>query len=428
MPTEMWSAYPPEVNSSRWEMGTGPATWVAAAGIWTEFAALVMASAASLSGEIAVMTGTTVTGLTSTAMLTSSVPFLAWMGAMEGIALINALACSTVAQAWGVATTGIIPAPVVTQNRITEGIAEATNFFGVNTPIIAELNREYAQFWMQDAMSMMTYDEAVSLATMPKLAPPPPTIPGAQTMSAAVDSAVQMGAETAQQVSQQALEQTTQGGQELGQNATQGSSQMMSQMMGMAGQLPQQFGQMMQPMGQMFQQVPQQFSQLLSQFMGGSQSGGGLGDSFALGDLNGMSGGLPMFTGGGSGIGGGIGSSGGGGPLNMSLPSGGGGGGGSAINTALGSGSGMAGPMNAMSGQGDRSVRNAVNLSGVPAPTMGSGATSNMGNGMAPMGGAPVGGAGNQGGSGSRKLDTILAADTGSYTQTDSRQERKLFS
>jgi hypothetical protein len=197
----------------------------------------------------------------------------------------------------------------------------------------------------------------------------------------------------------------------------------------MAGQLPQQFGQMMQPMGQMFQQVPQQFSQLLSQFMGGSQSGGGLGDSFALGDLNGMSGGLPMFTGGGSGMGGGIGSSGGGGPLNMGLPSGGGGGGGgSAINTALGSGAGMAGPMNSMSGQGDRSVRNAVNLSGVPAPTMGSGATSNMGSGMAPMGGAPVGGAGNQGGSGSRKIDTILAADTEPYNQPDYRQVRKMFS
>lgn len=430
MPTEIWSGYPPEVNSTRWEMGTGPATWVAAAAIWTDFAALVMASAQSLSAEIAAMTGVTVTGLTSVAMLTSSVPFLGWMGAMEGIALMNALACSTVAQAWGTTTAGIIPAPVVTQNRITEAMAEATNFFGINTPIITELNRQYGQFWMQDAMSMMTYDEAVSLATMPKPAPPPPSLPGAQTMSAAVDSAVQAGTDTAMQASQQAVEQTSKGTQELSQGAagsSQNASQMVSQMAGMVGQLPQAAMQPFQQVMQQGQQIPQILQQLLGQFMSGPQMGGDLGSSFALGDMAALNGGVPLLTG--AGAVGGLGAgSGGGAPLNMSLP-GGGGGGGAPLNTTLGSGAGIGGTtMGTLTGNGDRTVRAAVNLSGVPAPTMGSGNATTAGNGMAPMGGAPVGGAGAQPPAGGRKSEVILAADTSSYTPADIKQERKLFS
>jgi PPE-repeat protein len=433
MPTEMWSSYPPEVNSSRWEMGTGPASWAAAAAVWTNFAGLVATSATSLAGEIAVMTGATVTGSTSVAMLSSSVPFLGWLGAMGGVALVNAAACATVAQAWGTATAGIIPAPVVTQNRITEGIAEATNFLGINTPLITELNREYGQFWVQDAVSMMTYDEAVSLATLPKPAPPPPTLPGSSVLGSAVDSATEMAVQTAMETPQQLAQQAMEGAQELNQGAAgsaQNASQMVSQMAGMAGQLPQMAMQPFQQFMQQGQQLPQMFQQLLGQFMSGPQMGGDLGSSFALGDMAALNGGVPLLTG--AGAVGGLGAgSGGGAPLNMSLPSGGGGGGG-AINTALGSGAGIGSgitPMGTASNSGG-TTRAAVNLSGVPAPTMGSGNASTMGSGMAPvggMGGAGAAGAGGSGG-GARRSEIILAADVGNNDYVDTRQERKLFS
>lgn len=403
MATEMWSGYPPEVNSGRWEAGTGPETWMAASAIWTEFAGIVMTATASLIGEIAMMTGSTLSGSTSVAMMASSVPFVGWLASMEALALTQAAACATVAAAWSTATAGIIPLPVVTQNRITEAALQASNFFGVNTPAIAELNRQYGQFWTQDAMSMMNYDQAVVLATTPKMAPPPPPLSSMTGAAELPAQAAQTAANAAQNASK--MSEVGQGMQELiGQGAQSGDmSSMMSSMMGpmqsmMGAANPSQLGQGMQSM-----MGPMQ--SMMGQFMSGPQMGGGLNGQFGSSGAFTSTGGVPLGMGSGAGAGMGA----GGGGMGM------GGGGGAPLGT-----------LNSAS----QNVKPISNLSGVPAPTMGSGnqaSNSRMmgGGGMGPMGGMGAG----SGQQSSRKSDTILAAhvDNSVYDQVDPRQERAMF-
>jgi PPE-repeat protein len=77
-PIETWIGYPPELNATRFEMGTGPGSWEDASAIWTELGALVTTSLGTISANIAMMTGVSLQGLTSVAMAGSSVPFLTW--------------------------------------------------------------------------------------------------------------------------------------------------------------------------------------------------------------------------------------------------------------------------------------------------------------------------------------------------------------
>ena len=410
MATEAWSGYPPEVNSGRWEAGTGPASWEAAAAVWTDFAGLVLAAAQGLMSEIAMLTGVTITGMTSVSMMASSIPFFAWLAAMEAHALMQAMACQIVATAWATATTGIIPLPVVNQNRITEANAEATNFFGVNTPLIGELNREYGQFWTQDGSSMMTYDEAVMTATMPKMAPPPPPLANlAGGAGKVAETAAQTAADSAQTAAQMA--QQSQGlADAMGQQGSASGDQMgsmmgmMQQPMQMASQMGSQMGGQFQSLTQPLQPMMQSLQSLMGQFSNGPQFGQGLDGAFAPSSLGMGSGGLPL-SGGGAGMGGG------GGGLGM----GGGGMGG--------------GPMGNLAGHGEK-VKATSNLSGVPGPSLGAGnKVSGVSNGMGPMGGGGMGGAGagsNQ--SSSRKSETILAANVEDlYGRTDSRAEARMF-
>jgi len=401
------------MNSGRWEAGTGPASWEAAAGLWTDFAGIVLSAATELMTTIGLMTGVTITGLSSVAMLASSVPFFAWLATMEAHALLQATACQMVATAWATATQGIIPLPVVNQNRITEANAEATNFFGVNTPLIGELNREYAQFWTQDGASMMTYDEAVSMATKPKMAPPPPPLSSAVTAAAnAAQQLAQTGAESAQNASSLG-DTASQFGDMAGQTGSTGGDSMGS-MMQMATQAPQMVSQMGGQMGGQFQSLTQPLQSMmqplqsmLGQFSGGPQFGQGLNGAFSPASLGSATGGLPL-----SGLG-----------------AGGGG---------MGAGGGMGGGIGGMGGGGALGNLNGSStklsptstLSGVPGPSMGSGAKMGAGNGM--MGGGGMGGAGGHGAGGqgsSKKSETILAANVEDlYGKTDRREEARMFS
>lgn len=404
MATETWSGYPPEVNSGRWEAGTGPETWLAASAVWTSFAEIVATATASLMGEIATMTGSTLTGMTSVSMLTSSVPFFGWLAHMEATALMHSVACATVAESWGTCTAGIIPLPVVNQNRITEASLVASNIFGQNSPAIAELDREYGQFWAQDGASMMSYDSAVTVATMPKfVSPPPPLANLAGGASQLADNAAQTAAQAGQSASSLGSEMSSIG-ETSSQAASQSSSSMgeMSSLMQAPAQAVSSLGQAANPSSLMqpAQSLMQPFQSLLGQFMNGPQMGGGLGDAFSGASL-GATGGVPFSSS--------LGAGGGGGGIGM-----GGGAGGGMIGGNLGSTS-------------ERTIKPVTNLSGVPP--MGSGGKLAATN--AAMGGGGMGGMGGARGGGSestRKSDTIIAAQSAAHqSASDVREERKLF-
>lgn len=395
--TEPWGGYPPEVNSGRWELGTGPETWVAASAVWTSFAEIVATATASLMGEIATMTGATLTGMTSVSMLASSVPFFGWLAHMESTALMHSLACATVAQAWGQCTAGIIPLPVVNQNRITEAALQATNIFGQNSPAIAEMDREYAQFWTQDGASMMDYDAAVSLATVPKMVMPPPPL---ANLAGGADQLADSAAQVATQAGQSASSMGSEMG-DLSDAGSQAGGQMgqMSSMMEAPMQAVSSMGQMANPQSLMqpAQSLMQPLQSMLGQFMSGPQMGGGLGDAFQGAGV-GSTGGVPLSSmGGGAGMGGGMGAGG----------------------AAMGN----------LSSASEKVIKPVTNLSGVPP--MGSG--GKLGATQAGMSGGGMGGMGGMSGVGrgetTRKTEGIVAAhqEAPHFDAAEAREERKLF-
>ena len=404
IPSETWIGYPPEINATRFELGTGPGSWEAAAAVWTELGALVMTSLGTISANIAAMTGVSLQGLTSVAMAASSVPFLAWLAEMGALAAVSATARAIVAASWGAATAGLIPTPVVTANRIAEAQAEATNFFGINTPLIMELNREYGQFWTQNGGTMMTYDQAVALATTPKFATPPPILSTGQGATQMMDSAAQIGSQAAQQVTQ-----FGDIGQQMGQQASQTAGQTgtggMDQIMSTITQIPQQItgqGQsLIQGVQQLPQQVGSQLQNLMSSFMSGPQMGNGLDGAFS-----------PAFASTGSGL-----------PLGANLGAGSGAGMG-----GMGAG-GFGSPLNTLSGAGSK-VTQASNTTGVPAPIGAGNKTTTAGTG--PMGGAPMHGGRPGGGEGSKvsgKNEKIFAEqeEDSLYEEMTPEEERRLF-
>lgn len=324
MTIEPWPMFPPEINAGRYEAGTGPFTWDAAAAQWLTFSGLVLQAAAVVAAEAATMglnwQGTAMVGLGA-----SVSKFMGWLAEMEVIALSNAMACAAVSAAYAAGMTSMIPQPVVTQNRITEAIAEATNFLGINTGLISMLNMEYAQFWGQNGTTMVTYDQAVTMATVPKPINPPPPLASAAGAASELQNAASLAADksisTAVQSSMQGFQQGLQGGTQGGQSAAQGPGSMAQSMMGSMGQFAQMPQQAMQGLTQFPQQLMQPAQQLMQPLqslmsgMGGKGLDGaadvGLGGPGAFSALGAGGGGTASAMsgggGGGVGLGGGLG-------------------------------------------------------------------------------------------------------------------------
>lgn len=173
--TEPWPGYPPEMNAFRMESGVGAPTWIASAEMWALFAGLTGEAIAVMMAEIASLTANW-NGPAAIQLTMATGPHFAWLGLMEAIAAFNAMSCFAVVEAYALATGTMIPVPVITANRVAELTAEATNFFGINEGLILFLNQQYGQYWVENATNMVTYDEAVSIATIPKPSFPPPPL------------------------------------------------------------------------------------------------------------------------------------------------------------------------------------------------------------------------------------------------------------
>ena len=63
----------------------------------------------------------------------------------------------------------------------------ATNFLGINTPAIMATEAEYAEFWVQDAITMYVYQAASTAAAV--LQPIAPASPAANPAAAGIQGA-----------------------------------------------------------------------------------------------------------------------------------------------------------------------------------------------------------------------------------------------
>ena len=347
--TEPWPSYTPEMNSGRMEVGTGPASHVAAAGAFTTLAAKFEMQQAELlanTGAMDVMWP----GLTVAARQAKVAAYSAWIQTQVAECLRMASANAVMAASYTMARGDLIPSVVSIQNRIDQAIAVATNFLGINQPVITTLDTTYVEHWTQNATSMSLYDAQVITASapVPKMPPPPLVNPAEPAMDAAQQAVSSLAQNTAGSVAnQQAMDP--------------------SQLMSSGQQLMSAPQQLLQPFQQAFSAPQQMAQQLMSSFQGmGNGAGSGSGGDM-LGSYS------PLAMGGGA-AGGGASLGGGGGAFS------GAGGGVGGLRPALSAAASPGGPMTAMS--------STQSLAG-GAKTAVPGASSSLpGGGMGGLGGA----------------------------------------
>ncbi len=191
-----FAAIPPEINSALMYTGAGSGPLMAAASAWSNLAAELSTTATSWESIIANLTTQQWTGAGSTAAAAAAQPYIGWLSTTSAAAEHAAAQASASAAAYEAAFAGIVPPPVIAANRAQLAALVATNFLGINTPAIMATEAQYAEMWVQDAVTMSTYQAAATAASVlqPLTSASPTTNPAATAIQgAAVPAAATNG-------------------------------------------------------------------------------------------------------------------------------------------------------------------------------------------------------------------------------------------
>ncbi|OBK60871.1 hypothetical protein A5653_03770 [Mycobacterium colombiense] len=160
-----YGAFPPEFNSARIYSGPGSGSFVAAASAWSALAAELNSAALSYEQVITALSSEEWTGTASAAMAQAAAPYAAWMTTTAAQAEEAATQARAAAAAYETALASSVPPPLIAANRTQSQQLQATNVLGQNTPLIAQLEAQYGEYWAQDAGAMYSYAGQSSSAT-----------------------------------------------------------------------------------------------------------------------------------------------------------------------------------------------------------------------------------------------------------------------
>ncbi|WP_454793812.1 PPE domain-containing protein [Mycolicibacterium lutetiense] len=170
------AVFPPEINTGLVHGGAGPAPLEQAA---MAFAAAAVQDEANAQQLIAILNAVRSQweGQAAEQATSQLTPLIEWF---QSLAVNGTATQAQIQLAASAIATAIAEAPVpplVTENRTTWGVLNATNFFGVNTPAINVQDGHYLEMWFQAAFARATSDVETATATG-ALAPwSPPTVP-----------------------------------------------------------------------------------------------------------------------------------------------------------------------------------------------------------------------------------------------------------
>jgi PPE-repeat protein len=294
IPTMLWHAMPPELNTGRLMAGAGAAPMLQAAAGWEAFAILLETQADELAGSLAALTSAW-SGSASERAVSATMPMVVWLRTTAMQAQKRAMQAVAQADSYTVALATTPPLVEIEQNHITHGILEGTNFFGINTIPIGLNEADYLiRMWNQAAGVMDAYQTETTANTLfePILPMTPIVIPGVgeSTAAGAIGQAAAMaplsamreaafahvgaqatvestGLMTGNMVSQGNMAATRAEGQaQRAQNAAQQGGQQ-NQMQQGAQQGVQMATQMASQLGSTLIQLPQQATQMVTQPM-----------------------------------------------------------------------------------------------------------------------------------------------------------------
>jgi PPE-repeat protein len=153
----MYWGIPPEINAFRLTMaGAGPTAHLPQI-TGFQAAAATHAQQGVQMAVTAAATSPSFVGMGGAAMMAAALPSAAWISVAGAHAEAAAATIQAGVDGYAAAVAATIPHAVVVANRVREATLEATNILGQNTPAIAEANAEYAEFWGQNAGTMMGY-------------------------------------------------------------------------------------------------------------------------------------------------------------------------------------------------------------------------------------------------------------------------------
>ena len=180
IPTPIWHAMPPEINTSRLMAGAGAAPMLQAAAGWEALAILLETQADELAASLAALAGAW-SGSASERAVSATMPMVIWLRTTSLQAQKRALQASAQATSYTAALAATPPLPEIEQNHVTHGVLEATNFLGVNAVPIGLNEADYfVRMWNQAASVMDGYQAETTANTLfePILPLKPIVIPG----------------------------------------------------------------------------------------------------------------------------------------------------------------------------------------------------------------------------------------------------------
>jgi PPE-repeat protein len=183
-----YGVLPPEINSGRMYTGLGSSSLMASAAAWQALSAQLGSAGAAFNACIEALTAGSWLGPSSMTMALSAAPYVVWMIATAEQAQGAALAAEAAAAAFEGARAGVVPPPMIAENRAELATLVSSNFMGVNTPAIGRNVAHYGQMWAQDGSVM--YDFAGHAAGITgSLVPFTPPLPNSDPIGLAAQTA-----------------------------------------------------------------------------------------------------------------------------------------------------------------------------------------------------------------------------------------------
>ncbi|WP_142383152.1 PPE family protein, partial [Mycobacterium intracellulare] len=143
----------------------GSGSLVSAASAWSALAAELNSAALSYEKVVTALSSEEWLGAASATMAQAVQPYIAWMTSAAAQAEEAATQARAAAAAYEAALSASVPPPLVASNRMQVSQLQATNVLGQNTPLIAQLEAQYGEYWAQDAGAMYGYAGQSSAAT-----------------------------------------------------------------------------------------------------------------------------------------------------------------------------------------------------------------------------------------------------------------------
>ncbi|ASW89611.1 PPE family protein [Mycobacterium marseillense] len=182
-----FGALPPEIHSERMYSGPGPGSMMAAAWAWNLLAAELDSAANDYDRIVTQLVSEEWMGPASAQMAEAAQPYVTWMRATAVQAEQAAISARAATGAYEAAFAATVPPPLIEANRIQLAQAVSTNVLGQNTPLIVQLEAQYAEMWAQDATAMYGYAGQAAPVTQvtPFTRPTETTNPAGEGMQAA---------------------------------------------------------------------------------------------------------------------------------------------------------------------------------------------------------------------------------------------------